>query len=246
MTNIDPTHAHLRDSPAVTATVPRSAALPYLAVAGARDAIDWYVDALGASLVGEPVVMDAGQPVDIVATPGAPTLFCGYAVADIGAARRAIVGAGGTAGEVSMAPHGPMVEGTDPFGVAFAIYQPAQADARPPLNGSGPGALSYLTYQVPDSKAFREFYASVLGWTYGPGRVDDGWQILESHPMAGVAGGSEAPVVVPMWTVANVDAAVARVREAGGTVVDEPSRQSYGRSALCIDDQGSRFYLGEF
>jgi predicted enzyme related to lactoylglutathione lyase len=49
-----------------------------------------------------------------------------------------------------------------------------------------------------------------------------------------------------MWTVEDVDAAVARVRAAGGTVIDEPSQQSYGRSALCTDDQGSRFYLGEF
>ena len=52
-------------------------------------------------------------------------------------------------------------------------------------------------------------------------------------------------MTVPMWTVEDIDAAVARVREAGGTVIDEPSQQSYGRSALCTDDQGSRFYLGE-
>ncbi|MBN9633889.1 MAG: VOC family protein, partial [Actinobacteria bacterium] len=51
-------------------------------------------------------------------------------------------------------------------------------------------------------------------------------------------------VAVPMWTVTDVDAAVARVREAGGTVIDEPSRQPYGMSALCTDDQGARFYLG--
>jgi predicted enzyme related to lactoylglutathione lyase len=38
---------------------------------------------------------------------------------------------------------------------------------------------------------------------------------------------------------------VTRVREAGGTVIDEPTQQPYGRSALCTDDQGSRFYLGE-
>jgi len=63
--------------------------------------------------------------------------------------------------------------------------------------------------------------------------------------MAGVAGGNSRPVTVPMWTVEDVDAAVARVRAAGGTVIDEPSQQSYGRSALCTDDQGSRFYLGE-
>jgi predicted enzyme related to lactoylglutathione lyase len=38
---------------------------------------------------------------------------------------------------------------------------------------------------------------------------------------------------------------VARVRAAGGTVIEEPSTQPYGRSALCADDQGGRFYLGQ-
>ena len=33
---------------------PRPAALPYLTVANARDAIAWYVDALGAVIIGEP------------------------------------------------------------------------------------------------------------------------------------------------------------------------------------------------
>jgi predicted enzyme related to lactoylglutathione lyase len=64
--------------------------------------------------------------------------------------------------------------------------------------------------------------------------------------MAGVAGGSTQQVTVPMWTVEDVDAAVARVREAGGTVIEELSQQSYGKSAQCTDDQGTRFYLGEF
>jgi len=63
--------------------------------------------------------------------------------------------------------------------------------------------------------------------------------------MAGVAGGSTQAVTVPMWTVDDIDAAVTRVREAGGTVIEEPSTQSYGRSAQCTDDQGTRFYLGE-
>ena len=39
--------------PELTAAPPRAAALPYLSVANARDAIAWYVDTFGASLVGE-------------------------------------------------------------------------------------------------------------------------------------------------------------------------------------------------
>ena len=46
---------------AVPSTPPRPAALPYLSVANARDAIDWYVDTFGATVVGEPIVLDDGR-----------------------------------------------------------------------------------------------------------------------------------------------------------------------------------------
>lgn len=44
-----------------TAAAPRSAALPYLSVADARAALAWYTDALGATVIGEPIVMDDGR-----------------------------------------------------------------------------------------------------------------------------------------------------------------------------------------
>ena len=364
----------------VAPAAPRPAALPYLAVAGAREAIAWYADAFGAVLVGDPVVMDDGrvghaelsiaggtlyladefpelglkapapqavsvslmlhvadtdtalerarehgadvvrepyegygsrsatvvdpfghrwmlsgpvagavspirhgdigyvsvwtddpersaafyghvlgwrcdptsrrvtntdQPIGIVAMPGSPTLFCCYAVTDVAAARQAILDEGGEAGEISQTPHGPTVDAIDPAGTAFAVYQPTGNDPRPALNGTGPGELSYVTYLATDSAIFRRFYGRVLGWTFEPGRVDDGWEPRSVHPMAGVAGGNAEPVTVPMWTVADIESAVQRVREAGGTVIEEPSAQSYGSSALCTDDQGVRFYLGQ-
>jgi uncharacterized glyoxalase superfamily protein PhnB/catechol 2,3-dioxygenase-like lactoylglutathione lyase family enzyme len=367
-------------APAAAPAAPRPAALPYLAVVGARDAIAWYVDAFGAVLVGDPVVMDDGrighaelsiaggmlyladefpelglkapapqavsvslmlhvadtdaalgrarergadvereiyeghgsrnatvidpfghrwmlsgpvagsvspirhgdigyvsvwtedpersaafyghvlgwrydaashqvtntdQPIGIVAGPGPRTLFCCYAVTDVAAARQAILDAGGRAGEISQTPHGPTVDATDPAGTAFAVYQPVGNDPRPALNGTGPGELSYVTFQVADSANFRQFYGRVLGWSFEPGRIDDGWEPRSVHPMSGVAGGSAEPMTVPMWTVADVESAVERVREAGGTVIEEPSKQSYGSSALCVDDQGVRFYLGQ-
>ena len=47
--------------PEVATAPPRPAALPYLSVANAREAIAWYVDAFGASLVGEMYEMDDGR-----------------------------------------------------------------------------------------------------------------------------------------------------------------------------------------
>jgi predicted enzyme related to lactoylglutathione lyase len=46
-----------------------------------------------------------------------------------------------------------------------------------------------------------------------------------------------------MYRVDDVDAAVQRVRAAGGTATDAET-QPYGRTSECTDDQGSFFYLG--
>lgn len=201
--------------------------------------LGWTVDAASRR------VISTDLPTDID-TAAEPSLFCGYAVTDLAAARAAIVAAGGSVGETRHTEHGVTLDATDPQGAPFAVFEPAVGRERPQLNGSGPGELSYLTYNVPESSGFRDFYGRVLGWAFEPGRVPDGWQVRDAHPMSGAAGGSPRRATVPMWTVEDIDAAVARVREAGGTVLDEPSRQPYGLSAECTDDQGSRFYLGQF
>jgi predicted enzyme related to lactoylglutathione lyase len=191
-------------------------------------------------------VTNTDLPTGIFATDEPATLFCCYAVDDVHAARVAIVEAGGVPGEIRDTEYGILLDATDPQGAAFAVNQPLAGRKRLEINGSGPGELSYVTYQVPDSAGFRDFYGRVLRWTFEPGRINDGWQVVGTHPMAGAAGGSARPTTVPMWTVADIDAAVARVREAGGTVLAEPIRQPYGVSAECTDDQGARFYLGAF
>ncbi len=191
-------------------------------------------------------VTNTTERIGIVEGTGRNDLFCCYAVADLAAARQAILDAGGEVGEAHTRESGAVLDATDPFGVAFAVFEPNLGIARPALNGAGPGELSYLTYEVPDSAAMRDFYSRVLHWTFESGRVDDGWGVVGSHPMAGIAGGNARHSAVPMWTVADIDAAVTRVREAGGTVIQEPTHQDYGVMAECTDDQGSRFYLGEF
>jgi uncharacterized glyoxalase superfamily protein PhnB len=191
-------------------------------------------------------VTNTTQHIGIFGVDSRQGMLCCYAVADLQGARQSILDGGGQVGEVQEFDFGTVLDATDPAGTAFAVFQPAVGEPRPALNGSGPGELSYITYEVTDSTAFKAFYSRVLFWTFEPGRIDDGWGVAQTHPMAGVAGGSTAQVTVPMWTVEDVDAAVARVREAGGTVIEEPSQQAYGKMAQCTDDQGTRFYLGEF
>jgi len=366
MSGTDTAIAELNEPAAepVASAPPRPAALPYLSVANAREAIAWYVDTFGASVVGEPYEMDDGrighaelaigdgvlyladeypelglkapspqatsvslmlhvgdtdatlerardrgaqvprepyenygarnativdpfghrwmlsgpvtgaatqiqhgdvgyvsvwtydpsthqvtnttQHIGIFSVPGPRTLFCCYAVADLQGARQAILDGGGTVDEPQQFDFGTVLGATDSQGTAFAVFQPVPGEPRPALNGIGPGELSYITYEVTDSTAFKAFYSRVLYCTFQPGSIEDGWQVEQTHPMAGVAGGSSQQVTVPMWTVADIDAAVARVREAGGAIIEEPSQRSYGKMAQCTDDQGARFYLGEF
>ena len=190
-------------------------------------------------------VTNTEQPIGLFSTADRRTLFCCYAVIDLAGARESIVDGGGTVDDVRPFNFGTVLDATDPQGNEFAVFQPTPGRPRPKLNGGGPGELSYITYQVPDSAAFKAFYSRVLFWTFEAGRIEDGWQVSRTHPMAGVAGGIGTPATVPMWTVEDIETAVARVREAGGSVIDEPSLQSYGKSAQCTDDQGTRFYLGE-
>jgi predicted enzyme related to lactoylglutathione lyase len=191
-------------------------------------------------------VTNTQQPVGMFSVDAPPTLFCCYAVDDLQAVSRAIVDAGGHTGDEREFGFGTVIDATDQSGHAFAVYRPSRGTRRPGLNGAGPGELSYVTYEVSDSRSFREFYGAVLGWTFEPGRIQDGWQVSATHPMAGVAGSSAETTTVPMWAVTDIDDAAARVREAGGSLIQEPSRQPYGMMAECRDDQGTRFYLGQF
>ncbi|MDQ3455602.1 MAG: glyoxalase [Actinomycetota bacterium] len=181
----------------------------------------------------------------IYAVPDDPGLFCCYAVDDLDAAVERVRAAGGTATDIDVRPYGRISDCTDDQGAPFALTTvPADAPEDRASNVKGQGDLTYITYEVADSKRFRAFYGSVLGWSFETGNVDDGWQVERSTPMAGVAGGSRQRNTVPMWEVDDIAAAVQRVRTAGGTAT-EPQQQSYGLMTECTDDQGTRFYLGQ-
>ncbi|MBO0678947.1 VOC family protein [Mycolicibacterium sp. S2-37] len=191
-------------------------------------------------------VTNVGQRIGIYSVGGRSTLFCCYAVTDLAGARQSIEAAGGRVGTETEFDFGTVLDAVDPLGTDFAVYTPAPGTPRPELNGGGPGELSYITHEVTDSARFREFYSRLLFWMFEGGRVEDGWQVDGAHPMTGMAGGSDAPATVPMWTVTDIDEAVRRVTEAGGSVLQAPARQPYGLMAECTDDQGGRFYLGQF
>lgn len=104
--------------------------------------------------------------------------------------------------------------------------------------------VGYITIKTPDEERAQAFYGAVLGWEFAPGNVPHGYQITNVTPMGGLRGGMERSEVVLLFHVDDLEAAVARVRQAGGEV-DEPRDNPYGRTAACRDDQGLRFDLLE-
>ncbi|HEV7655759.1 MAG TPA: VOC family protein [Mycobacteriales bacterium] len=189
----------------------------------------------GRQIVGQSLSMGIGR--------GEPGWHLSWAVDDVAAAVERVRAAGGTSSEPEDRPYGTAADCADDQGTVFALHR-AGSGPRSPANGARPGDLAYLTVEVVDSARFRAFYGAVLGLGFEPGRVEDGWAVPGVAPMTGISGGHAGATAVPMWKVADVAAAVERVRAAGGTAT-EPERQPYGTTAECADDQGVRFYLGD-
>ena len=184
-----------------------------------------------------------------------PTLFCSYVVDDAAAAVAQVRAAGGQAGQLVRQPYGLAADCVDTDGVRFAVYQPsgpvgprsgqARAAGFGPRAAGRDGDLIYVTLEVPDPERTLAFYGAVLGWRSRPGRSPGGWQVEDTTPMIGISGGHGQTAAVPVWRVADVPAAVARVRAAGGTST-EPHREPYGLIAECADDQGTRFSVTQY
>ena len=175
------------------------------------------------------------------------TLFLCFTVDDVDAALDRVRAAGGTAEPPTNEAYGRVAGCADDQGVRFALYAARAGEAGQRLTPTGEhaGDLAYLTLEVEDSARARAFYGAVLGWRLTPGRVQDGWNVADVAPMAGLRGGQSRASVVPMYRVDDIEAAVERVRQAGGTA-SEVSREPYGLTSDCVDDQHTRFYLGQF
>jgi uncharacterized glyoxalase superfamily protein PhnB len=235
----------------------------YLAVNDARTALDFYESAFGAQRRGEPIVLDDGRIGHAELAIGDSVLMLADEFAEIGllsprtrggpsqslylrvsepvavdATVRDAVEAGGRLERAAADyDYGRNAVIVDPSGHRWMIA--SSPGANPATRN---GDLAYLTYAVADTERAREFYGAVLGWTFAPGRVDDGWQIQGTNPPAGMYGGADRPGIEPVYQVDDLTAALTAVRDHGGQA-GEPQQQPYGRIAECVDNQGVRFQL---
>ncbi len=118
-------------------------------------------------------------------------------------------------------------------------HHPARA-----LGPTDPGQLFYFTFDVPDGARAEAFFSQLFDWEIVGGSQHGGYHIANPTPPGGIAGGSSGTGVTLYFRVADIGAAVARVRQLGGTA-EEPILWASGWSAECHDDQGTPFHLSE-
>ncbi len=115
-----------------------------------------------------------------------------------------------------------------------------------------PGTFSWVDLTTSDSEAAKSFYGELLGWEFDDNEIPGGG----TYSMCLVGGESAAAIAPqtdkfpPHWnsyvTVAGADEAAARVKELGGTVIEQPfDVMEAGRMALLQDPTGAALCVWE-
>lgn len=185
---------------------------------------------------------------------GQPTAWATYiSVADADETTQKVKAAGGG---VMMEPMdvmdiGRMAFFSDPAGAAFGIWQPKSFAGADLVNE--PVSVCWNEILTRDAEAGKAFYPAVFGWTAGRPTFEgapDSYTVWElaGKPVGGMMQMTDEyfpPEIPAHWgvcfAVADCDATVAKGRELGATVTNEPMDMPIGRFAGLIDPQGASF-----
>lgn len=198
---------------------------------------DDYCDAL---VDGAPVAGLARSGPDLEGVPRVWRVF--LASRDVAASAQRVVEAGGTQlmEPLQVGRLGTMGLCADPTGAAFGLWQADEHIGFTVVDA--PGAMAWCDLMTPDHDAARDFYAEVFGYNYedvgAEGVSYARFTVPDADRPAGGIGGTDpsaenAPAVWSVcFQVGDVDDVVRRVREAGGSVMEDPIEFPYGRLAV--------------
>lgn len=238
---------------------------PAAAISFYEQVIGWRAEAFPGSDEGY-VVMHAGDRgvAGILAIPdeakqrGAPPSWTGYIyVDDVDRAASDIEAAGGAVHKppADIPGVGRFAVVTDPQGAHFIIMKPS-----PQGSGEGqgpapmaPGFVGWNELMTSDWEKGFAFYSRLFGWSKDQAIPMGGtgtYQLFAAGEGGAIGGMMNRPPEMPVsawgfyFIVPAIDAAVARVRAAGGTVPGEPVEVPGGAWAVhAIDPQGAAFGL---
>jgi len=186
---------------------------------------------------------------------GVPPCWTGYIwVEDVDVTAARIIAAGGTIhrpGE-DIPGVGRFAVAADPQGAVFVIFRDVSGPPTPPPAPGTPGQFTWHELHADNQQTVFPFYADLFGWEKGP-VVDMGplgpYQIVTHNgvPIGGIL--NRIPAIPrAFWLyylgVEALDAALTRLREAGGHVLAGPHQVPGGNwVAQCLDPQGAFFAL---
>ncbi len=185
--------------------------------------------------------------------PEAPSAWLTYIATDDADATAARIRSAG--GQVLAEPMDVMEEGRmavalDTAGAAFGLWQGGNTTGIGVANE--PHALTWNEHMSRDLDGSQAFYRSVFGYDYQD-VSGDGFRyavlMLDGHQVGGMGEYPEGtPAGVPAawgayFAVEDTDAAVAKVVELGGSVVQPVRDSPYGRTGVVADNHGAVFSL---
>jgi uncharacterized protein len=187
---------------------------------------------------------------------GMPPIWNTYiAVADAQATADAVSSAGGLviAPPMQVMTAGEMAVFSDPTGAMFAVWKPG--DHIGAQIGNEPDTYSWNELLTRDLATAKDFYAKVFGWTYD--EMDMGemgtYNVIAGGENGGLGGMMTMPADVPdavpnywgvYFSVADIEATVAKIKDNGGQVIDGPfPAEGIGTIAIVTDQAGGMFSL---
>jgi hypothetical protein len=185
---------------------------------------------------------------------GARPAWIGYvAVDDVDASTERVKRAGGSVhhGPEDIPDVGRFAVVADPQGATFALFKGNMEDSHVPSQ-STPGGVGWHELHAADWQKVFDFYAGLFGWEKGD-TMDMGamglYQLFgKGGPSIGGMFTKPAAEPAPYWlyyvNVPAIEAAMARVKDKGGRVINGPHEVPGGSWIVqCIDPQGAMFAL---
>ncbi len=201
---------------------------------------------------GRPVAAIAPQPQQ-QRDAGVPPLWSSYvSVQSADATAERVSELGGTvhAPPFDVMTVGRMAVIQDPQGAYFMLWQPREHIGAELVNA--PGALVWNELQSPDLDASASFYGNLFGWTIEPAEGMPNRYLTIKNGAANNGGMRElTPPSPPSWLVyfgvQDVERALAKVDELGGSKLAGPIDIGIAKIAVVADPQGAVFalYAGE-
>jgi uncharacterized protein len=186
--------------------------------------------------------------------PGQPPVWTTFlATDDLDRISAKVTDAGGTVlppGKIEIGEFGTMIVATDPVGAVFGVWQSGTSIGAEVANV--PATMTWNENISRDIETNKKFYAEVFGYSYDDQSAEGFVYNTFAVNGAPVGGIGELPADMPgdipanwmtYFAVSDTDAAVEKVQELGGKVLNPPFDSSAGRIAVVADNQGAPFGL---